>query len=155
MTMSIQSRWRPYHVECTGSLPNSEVKRHRARLVLGWGTAREDLRVLPAFSANANLSCWHWQAAAFLTGTGKCQSFLLVLLALVRAGQQHTAQAPNGIRNASTQREYQNTRTAQASARSACTSTQSRNRRTVQASIGTQKKHQQAARSKSSSQHTA
>ena len=41
---------RPYRVECTGSLPNSEVKRHRARLVLGWGTAWEDLRVLSAFS---------------------------------------------------------------------------------------------------------
>ena len=40
--------WRPYHVECTGSLLTSEVKRHRARLVLGWGTAWEDLRVLPA-----------------------------------------------------------------------------------------------------------
>ena len=44
-----QRRWRPYRVECTGSLPTSEVKRRRARLVLGWGTAREDLRVLPAF----------------------------------------------------------------------------------------------------------
>ena len=42
--------WRPYHVECTGSLLTSEVKRHRARLVLGWGTAWEDLRVLPAQS---------------------------------------------------------------------------------------------------------
>ena len=42
-------RWRPYRVECTGSLPTSEDKRRRARLVLGWGTAREDLRVLPAF----------------------------------------------------------------------------------------------------------
>ena len=42
-------RWRPYRVEHTGSLPTSEVKRRRARLVLGWGTAREDLRVLPAF----------------------------------------------------------------------------------------------------------
>ena len=41
--------WRPYHVECTGSLLTSEVKRHRARLVLGWGTAWEDLRVLSAF----------------------------------------------------------------------------------------------------------
>ena len=40
---------RPYHVECTGSLPTSEVKRHRARLVLGWGTAWEHPRVLPAF----------------------------------------------------------------------------------------------------------
>ena len=41
--------WRPYHVECTGSLLTSEVKRHRARLVLGWGTAWEHPRVLPAF----------------------------------------------------------------------------------------------------------
>ena len=36
-------------VECTGSLRNSEVKRHRARLVLGWGTAREAPGVLSAF----------------------------------------------------------------------------------------------------------
>ena len=42
------NRWRPYRVECTGSLPTSEVKRRRAQSVLGWGTAREDLRVLPA-----------------------------------------------------------------------------------------------------------
>ena len=42
-------RCRPYRVECTGSLPTSEVKRHRARLVLGRGTAWEDLRVLSAF----------------------------------------------------------------------------------------------------------
>ena len=42
--------WRPYRVECTGSLLTSEVKRHRARLVLGWGTAWEHLRVLSAFS---------------------------------------------------------------------------------------------------------
>ena len=34
-------RWRPYRVEYTGSLLTSEVKRHRAWLVLGWGTARE------------------------------------------------------------------------------------------------------------------
>ena len=40
---------RPYRVECTGSLPNSEVKRRRARSVPGWGTAREALRVLLAF----------------------------------------------------------------------------------------------------------
>ena len=44
-------RWRPYRVECTGSLPTSEVKRRRARLVLGWGTAREVLRVLTAFAS--------------------------------------------------------------------------------------------------------
>ena len=43
---------RPYHVECTGSLLTSEVKRHRARLVLGWGTAWEDLRALPSFPSH-------------------------------------------------------------------------------------------------------
>ena len=42
-------RLRPYRVEHTGSLPNSAVKQRRARLVLRWGTAREDLRVLLAF----------------------------------------------------------------------------------------------------------
>ena len=36
-------------VENTGSLLTSQVKRHKARLVLGWGTAWEDLRVLSAF----------------------------------------------------------------------------------------------------------
>ena len=47
---TITLRRRPYRVECTGSLPTSEVKRRRARLVLGWGTAREHLsRVLSAF----------------------------------------------------------------------------------------------------------
>ena len=38
--------------ENTGSLLTSEVKRHRARLVLGWGTAWEDLRVLSAFPSS-------------------------------------------------------------------------------------------------------
>ena len=36
-------RRRPYRVLCTGSLLTSEVKRRRARLVLGWGTTRETL----------------------------------------------------------------------------------------------------------------
>jgi hypothetical protein len=43
-------RQRPYFVEYTRSHPNSEVKRRKARSVLGWGTAREALRVLLAFS---------------------------------------------------------------------------------------------------------
>ena len=42
-------RQRPYFVEHTRSHPNSEVKRRKARSVLGWGTAREALRVLLAF----------------------------------------------------------------------------------------------------------
>ena len=56
----LDHRWRPCRVECTGFLPTSEVKRRRARLVLGWGTAREDLRVLPALSllqANKKRQC--------------------------------------------------------------------------------------------------
>ena len=52
----IHRRWRPCRVECTGSLPTSEVKWRRARLVLGWGTAREDLRVLPAFRFGRGLA---------------------------------------------------------------------------------------------------
>ena len=42
-------RQRPYCVEYTRSHPNSEVKRRKARSVLGWGTAWEALRVLLAF----------------------------------------------------------------------------------------------------------
>ena len=42
-------RQRPYCVECTRSHPNSEVKRRKARSVLGWGTAWEALRVPLAF----------------------------------------------------------------------------------------------------------
>jgi hypothetical protein len=42
-------RRRPYRVEYTGSLLTSEVKRHRPRLVLGWGTAWEHTRVQSAF----------------------------------------------------------------------------------------------------------
>ena len=49
MTTLQLERWRPYRVECTGFLPTSEVKRRRTRLVLRWGAAGEDRRVLPAF----------------------------------------------------------------------------------------------------------
>jgi hypothetical protein len=41
-------RRRPYRVECTGSLLTSEINQRRARLVLGWGAAREEFRVLSA-----------------------------------------------------------------------------------------------------------
>ena len=34
-------RQRPYHAENTSSRPITEVKQHRARLVLGWVTAWE------------------------------------------------------------------------------------------------------------------
>ena len=39
---------RPYRDELTGSLATSEGKRHRARVVLGWGTARGVFRLLSA-----------------------------------------------------------------------------------------------------------
>ena len=48
-TFGVGFRQRPYFVEYTRSHPNSEVKRRKARSVLGWGTAREALRVLLAF----------------------------------------------------------------------------------------------------------
>ena len=46
---AVSIRQRPYFVEYTRSHPNSEVKRRKARSVLGWGTAREALRVLLVF----------------------------------------------------------------------------------------------------------
>ena len=52
-------RRRPYRVECTGSLLTSEVKRHRAWLVLGWGTAWEHPQVLSAFSISSLASAAH------------------------------------------------------------------------------------------------
>ena len=39
---------RPYRDERTGCFSTSEGKRHRARLVLGWGTAREVFKVMSA-----------------------------------------------------------------------------------------------------------
>ena len=38
---SIFQRLRPYHAECTGSRPITEVKQRRAGSVLGWVTAWE------------------------------------------------------------------------------------------------------------------
>ena len=55
-------RRRPYRVECTGSLSTSEVKQHRAWLVLGWGTAWEDLRVLSAFPQILHNTRSAWQS---------------------------------------------------------------------------------------------
>ena len=45
----VNLRCRPYYHENTGSHSNSEVKRGKARLVLGSGTAWEPLWVLTAF----------------------------------------------------------------------------------------------------------
>ena len=62
-------------LECTGSLLTSEVKRLRARLVLGSGTAWEYLRVLSAFcpqplpqagSLAERLDCGGWGAACLV-----------------------------------------------------------------------------------------
>ena len=40
---------RPYHVECTGSHLNTEVKQRRASLVPGWVTAWESLVLQASF----------------------------------------------------------------------------------------------------------
>ena len=61
-------RRRPYRVECTGSLPTSEVKRRRAQLVLGWGTAWEHFRVLSAF--RLCLTCAIAVSDAWMVGIG-------------------------------------------------------------------------------------
>ena len=53
-------RQRPYFVEYTRSHPNSEVKRRKARSVLGWGTAREALRVLLAFFLRFSMPFIFW-----------------------------------------------------------------------------------------------
>ena len=39
--INVIERLRPYHAECTGSRPITEVKQRRARSVLGWVTAWE------------------------------------------------------------------------------------------------------------------
>ena len=41
--------WRPDRVERIEFVSTSEVEWRRARSILGWGTAQEDLRVLPAY----------------------------------------------------------------------------------------------------------
>ena len=57
----VACRQRPYFVEYTRSHPNSEVKRRKARSVLGWGTAWEALWVLLAsfcvFRTQESSSC--------------------------------------------------------------------------------------------------
>ena len=44
-----RSRARSYHAESTRSLLHTEVKRHRARLVVRWGTTREVLVLRSSF----------------------------------------------------------------------------------------------------------
>ncbi len=46
---SVYIRQRPYHVENTGSRPITEVKQHRALLVLRWVTAWERSVPLASF----------------------------------------------------------------------------------------------------------
>ena len=56
-TYNFGGRQRPYRDEYTGSLPNSEVNRRRARSVLNWGTVREHpwvpLAIFPLAMRNA------------------------------------------------------------------------------------------------------
>ena len=62
------ARQRPYRDEYTGSLPNSEVNRRRARSVLPWGTGWEALWVLLALlGSNSHYLCgWFVQILVLL-----------------------------------------------------------------------------------------
>ena len=89
-------RGRRCRVERTGSRSTSEAKRRRARLVLGWGAAREDLRVLPAFwecaiwtlqwsrrfswlkAMGANFSLIQWVAPSWLEKLAGLDPYLLI-----------------------------------------------------------------------------
>ena len=53
---TVKCRCRPYSVEYTGSHLNSEVNQRKARVVLGWGTPRELLRVLTAFISSKSIN---------------------------------------------------------------------------------------------------
>ena len=48
---------RPYHVEHTSSRPNTEVKQHWARIVLGWETAWEHRVLLAFFCQSFRILC--------------------------------------------------------------------------------------------------
>ena len=56
-TQNLYIRQRPYRNEYTGSLPNSEVNRCRARSVLNWGTVREHPWVPLAIFSTDNERC--------------------------------------------------------------------------------------------------
>ena len=92
-------RWRPYRVECTGSLPTSEITRRRARLVLGWGTAREDLRVLPAFRI-AKLKGKQQQHTNSVPATDVETAFLLATGVRRTTSEVSTVGAPEPLDNA-------------------------------------------------------
>ena len=57
-----RSRARSYHAESTRSLLHTEVKRHRARLVVRWGTTREVLVLRSCFL----FSCFQFYTLAQL-----------------------------------------------------------------------------------------
>jgi hypothetical protein len=71
-------RRRSYRVECTGSLLTSKVKRRRARLLLGWGAAREDLRVRSAIY----ILCTQWnfvlEMGALHTGRNRISKWYFI-----------------------------------------------------------------------------
>jgi hypothetical protein len=67
-------RRRPYRVEHTGSFSTSEVKRRKARLVLGWRTAWELVRVLSAFVFVCPVSFARARRAQALLASAPCIS---------------------------------------------------------------------------------
>jgi hypothetical protein len=73
-------RRRPYRVECTGSLLTSELKRRRARLVPGWGTARADLRVLSAIHILYTQRKFVLEVGALHTGRNRISEWYFITI---------------------------------------------------------------------------
>jgi hypothetical protein len=71
-------RRRPYRVERTGSLLTSEVKRPRAQLALGWGTAREDIRVLSAIYIFCTQTNFVLEVGALHTGRNRISEWYFI-----------------------------------------------------------------------------
>jgi hypothetical protein len=77
-------RRRPYRVECTGSLLTPEFKRRRARLALGWGTAREGIRVLSAIYILCTQKNFVVEVGALHTGRSRISEWYFITTYQVR-----------------------------------------------------------------------
>jgi hypothetical protein len=71
-------RRRPYRAECTGSLLTSKVKRRTARLLLGWGAAREDFRVLSAIYILCTQKKFVLEVGALHTGRSRISEWYFI-----------------------------------------------------------------------------
>jgi hypothetical protein len=78
MLRDYRIRRRPYRVECTGPLLASNLKRRRARLVLGWGTAREEFSVLSAIYILYTQNKFVLEVGALHTGRSRISEWYFI-----------------------------------------------------------------------------